>query len=339
MAGMSAHAEAQRSQEWRPEVGTRVLAFHPVARAWRPATVASVVQGGEVRVFFVGYAIDEGSGQAGGPSEYVVKIPEELEPLEAAGDFLAEAGESERGKAWRGILLSLAVADPRVYGERRAAANMDAESLASADVYALLVAAMLDADARIAGGAALYVRMRRALADYDPARMVRLGEEEIARARAVMPSPLRARVLVSNARRFLEIEGGAGGAGGGGFRAWLKQQADPVGALGQTFDRLEPRAAVLFLRYLGIEAIAPDEALTRVGQRLGWVRRHPRPSAADVRDAWTETARVVGDRVSLMDLTVRRFADGVCQVEPLCDRCAVAVCPSRRVDSNLVLPG
>src|SRR5688572_21084304 len=123
MAAMSAHAEAQQAHDQRPEVGTRVLAFHPVARAWRPATVASVVRDGEVRVFFVGYAIDEGSGQAGGPSEYVVKIPEELERLEAAGDFLGESGESERGKAWRGILLSLAVADPRVYGERRAAAN------------------------------------------------------------------------------------------------------------------------------------------------------------------------------------------------------------------------
>jgi endonuclease III len=119
----------------------------------------------------------------------------------------------------------------------------------------------------------------------------------------------------------------------------LRAQADPVAALCQTFDRLEPRAAVLFLRYLGMEAIAPDESLTRVGQRLGWVRRHPKPSAPDVRDAWGETARAVGDRVSLMDLTVRRFADVVCQIEPLCERCAVAGCPSRRAESNVVLPG
>ena len=98
------------------------------------------------------------------------------------------------------------------------------------------------------------------------------------------------------------------------------------------------RAAVLFLRYLGIDAIAPDDALTRVGQRLGWVRRHPAPSAPEVRDVWTQVARTVDDRPALLDLTVRRFADAVCRVEPLCDRCAVPVCPSRREESNVVLP-
>jgi hypothetical protein len=140
-------------------------------------------------------------------------------------------------------------------------------------------------------------------------------------------------VLFSNARRFLELD-----AAPGGFRAWLGAQPDPVFALCQAFDRLEPRAAVLFLRYLGVDAIAPDEALTRVAQRLGWIRRHPKPSAPEVRDAWTETARQVGDRPALLDLTVRRFADGVCQVEPRCGECAVPVCPSRRTDSNVVLP-
>ncbi len=318
---------------YQPAPGTRALAFHPIARAWRPATVRGLVAPDQARVHFLGYAIDEGSGQAGGPSEYTVRVPEELEPLEDAADFLAAAGGSDRSRAWRGILLSLAVADPRVYGERRAAAHLDPEAVPASDLYPLLVAAMLDADARIPGGAALFVRMHSYLADYDPAKLVKLGEEDIAKARRVMPSPLRARVLFSNARRFLELD-----ATPGGFRGWLRTQPDPVLALCQAFDRLEPRAAVLFLRYLGIDAIAPDDALTRVGQRLGWLRRHPAPSAPEVRDVWTEAARTVGDRPALLDLTVRRFADAVCRVEPLCAQCAVPVCPSRREESNVPLP-
>jgi hypothetical protein len=314
----------------KPTLGTRVLAFHPLARAWRPATVRGYGDGAEILVHFLGYAIDEGSGQAGGPSEYTVRFPEELETLEEAADFLAERGEGPPARAWRGILHSLAVADPRVYGERRAAANLDPDGLAPRDHYALLVAAMLDADARIPGGAALFVRLRRVLADYDPREMARLGEDAIAGARRVMPSPLRARVLVANAWRFLELD-----AQPGGFRGWLAAQPDAVTSLCQVFDRLEPRAAVLFLRYLGVDAIAPDEALTRVGQRLGLVRRHPPPTAPVVRDAWTEVARTVGDRPALLDLTVRRFADAVCQVEPLCARCAVPICPSRREESHV----
>jgi hypothetical protein len=92
---------------------------------------------------------------------------------------------------------------------------------------------------------------------------------------------------------------------------------------------------VLFLRYLGIDAIAPDAALARVGQRLGWLRRQPPPPAAEVRDIWTQIATEVGDRPALLDLTVRRFADAVCAVEPLCRRCAVPGCPSRRADTDL----
>lgn len=316
--------------EFEPVIGARVLAFHPEARAWRPATVRAVLPFGAVRVHFVGYVIDEGTGQAGGPSEYEVHFPEELEPLEAAADFFAERGESERARAWRGILQTLAALDPRVYGERRAAANLRPETLAARDVYPLLVAAMLDADARIPGGAALYVRLHAVLADYDPKELVKRGEADVAEARAIMPSPLRARVLFSNARRFLELD-----AAPGGFRAWIQAQPDPVAALCAAFDRLEPRAAVLFLRYLGMDAIAPDAALTRVAQRLGLVRRAPPPPAPEVRDAWTAVASAVGDRPALLDLTVRRFADAVCEVEPRCRRCAVPVCPSRREESDL----
>src|SRR5262245_48524973 len=137
----------------RPDIGSRVLAFHPDARAWRPATVKGYAGDDTARVHFPGYWIDDGSGQAGGPSEFDVRIPEELEPLEAAAAFLAAPGEPERARAWRGILQSLAVTDPRVYGERRAAAGFDPESLPREDIYPLLVAAMLDADSRIPGGA------------------------------------------------------------------------------------------------------------------------------------------------------------------------------------------
>jgi hypothetical protein len=317
---------------FRPDVGSRVLAFHPEARAWRPATVKAYAADDTARVHFPGYWIDDGSGQAGGPSEFDVRIPEELEPLEAAADFFAEPGESERARAWRGILQSLAVADPRVYGERRAAAEFDPATLSTEDVYPLLVAAMLDADARIPGGAALFVRMRPVLAGYDPAKLARFSDTDVTRASRLMPSPLRARVLFTNARRFLELDRSPGA-----FRGWVLAQPDPVAALCQAFDRLEARAAVLFLRYLGYEAIAPDDALTRVGQRLGWLRRRPPPPAGEVREVWTEVARLVGDRPSLLDLTVRRFADAICRVEPACATCAIPVCPSRRAETDVPL--
>jgi hypothetical protein len=77
--------------------------------------------------------------------------------------------------------------------------------------------------------------------------------------------------------------------------------------------------------------------LVRVGQRLGWLRRRPPPPAAEVRDAWMEVARVVGDRPSLLDLTVRRFADAICGVEPACASCAVPVCPARRAETEVPL--
>jgi hypothetical protein len=316
-----------------PTIGSRVLAFHPEARAWRPATVRAVPGPGLARVHFAGYAIDDGSGQAGGPSEFEVRVPEELEALDAAADFLAPVGEGAAAEAWRGILHSLAAHDPRVYGERRAAARFDPASLPDRDLYALLVAAMLDADERIPGGAALLVRLRPALGDCDPRRLAAAGEAEVALARALMPSPLRARVLFSNARRFLELDAAA--SGGGGFRGWLSAQPDPVAALCSAFDRLEPRAAVLFLRYLGHGTIAADEALTRVAQRLGLVRHRPPPPAAEVRDAWLAVAREVGDAPALLDLTVRRFADAVCAVEPRCAACAVPSCPARRAESDM----
>jgi endonuclease III len=315
-----------------PAIGARVLAFHPQARAWRPATVKALPRPGVARVHFAGYAVDDGSGQAGGPSEFDVQVPEELEALAPVADFLTAPGEQPIARAWRGVLHSLAAHDPRVYGERRAAAAFDPASPPDRDLYALLVAAMLDADARIPGGAALMVRLRGALGDCDPRRLAAAGEAEIAQARAVMPSPLRARVLFSNARRFLELD-----ASPGGFRGWLTAQPDPVAALCAAFDRLDARAAVLFLRHLGSGAIAPDDALTRVAQRLGLVRRHPAPTGAEVRDAWLAAARAVGDAPPLLDLTVRRFADSVCQVEPRCATCAVPDCPSRRVESDLPL--
>jgi endonuclease III len=316
----------------RPEIGSRVLAFHPEARAWRPATVKGYAGEDTARVHFPGYWVDDGSGQAGGPSEFDVKVPEEIEPLESAADFFAAPGEPERARAWRGILQSLAVVDPRVYGERRAAAELEPQGLAREDVYPLLVASMLDADARIPGGAALFVRMRHVLKGCDPEALARTSDTDIGRALRLMPSPLRARVLFTNARRFLELDRGPDG-----FRGWLAREPDPVAALCQAFDRLEPRAAVLFLRYLGYEAIAPDEALVRVGQRLGWLRRRPPPPAAEVRDVWMELARLVEDRPSLLDLTVRRFADAVCRVEPRCSTCAVPACPSRRAETDVPL--
>ncbi len=315
-----------------PSIGARALAFHPEARAWRPATVRALLGPGRARVHFAGYIIDDGSGQAGGPSEFEVGFPEELEPLAAAADFLSAGDEVPAARSWRGVLQSLAAHDPRVYGERRAAAQFDPDGLPDRDLYALLVAAMLDADERIAGGAALLVRLRHVLGECDPRALAGMGEAEIAHVRAIMPSPLRARVLFGNARRFLQLD-----AGTGGFRAWLGHQPDPVAALCAAFDRLEPRAAVLFLRYLGVGTIAPDEALTRVAQRLGLVRRTPPPTAAAVRDAWTEIAHAVGDRPALLDLTVRRFADAVCTVEPHCTMCAVPACPARREESDLQL--
>src|SRR5690349_8304429 len=110
-----------------PVIGQRVLAFDPEARAWRPATVRAV-NGDVARVHFVGYAVDDGTGQAGGPSEHDVRVPEECEPLADAADFFAARGETPRARAWRGILQTLAAHDPRVYGERRAAAHLRPET-------------------------------------------------------------------------------------------------------------------------------------------------------------------------------------------------------------------
>ncbi len=310
-------------------IGARVLAFHPEARAWRPATLRARPAVDRARVFFLDLGVHEEAGAAGA-SEHDVAVPEELEALPAAADFVGPDDESPRARAWRAMLHTLAVADPRVYGERRATAHLSPETLAPADVHALLVAAMLDADARIEGGASLLLRMRGALADYDPARMGQLGPEAVEAARRVMPSPLRARVLFDNARRFLELD-----AQPGRLLGWLRAQPDPVGALTAAFDRLEARAAVLFLRYLGLGTIAPDAALSRVAQRLAWVRRTPPPTPADVRDVWAALAREVGDAPALLDLTVRWFADGICRPEPQCERCAVAGCTFRRAESAL----
>jgi len=314
-----------------PSVGERVIAFHPLARAWRPATVLAVLPPDTVKVNFMFYAQSENVAEFQA-SDHTVRWPEEVEPLDEPADFLLAKGESSRAEAWRAMLYSLTLADPRIYGERRAARNLDPETAQPDELYALLVAAMLDADARIAGGAALFVRLRSQCADFDPRRMAALTEKEIEAARRVMPSPLRARVLFSNAGKFLDLD-----ARPGGFRGWLAQQADPVFALCEVFHRLEPRAAVLFLRYLGIDVIAPDEALRRVALRLGWTQ--PQAAGADVRRVYEELAHTIGDRPSLVDLTVRRFADSICAQEPRCLDCAMPVCPARQQDASIGLPG
>lgn len=312
-----------------PAVGDRVLAFHPAARAWRPATVTEVAPPESVRVSFSFYAQSE-QLESVVTSDHVVRWPEELEPLDAPADFLTPPGESDGANAWRAVLFSLTLADPRIYGERRAAKNLDPE-VGPRDVYALLVAAMFDADARIPGGAALFVRLRSQCADFEPGAMAALTENEIEAARRVMPSPLRARVLFSNAQVFLDLDRKEGG-----FRAWLHAAADPVEALTSAFSRLEPRAAVLFLRYLGSGAIAPDEALRRVATRLGWVPVHA--TAPEIRVAYESLAKTVGDAPALVDLTVRRFADAICKAEPDCLRCAIPHCPARKVESAVHLP-
>jgi hypothetical protein len=314
-----------------PAVGQRVLAFHPVARAWRPATVLAATPPDTVRVNFMFYAQSENIAQFLA-SDHQVRWPEEVEPLDAAADFLAHAGgEAPRAQAFRAMLYSLTLCDPRIYGERRAASNLDPERVEPRDLYALLCAAMLDADARIPGGAALFVRLRAVCGDFDPRRMAELGEDAIEAARRVMPSPLRARVLFSNARTFLDLDGKPGG-----FRGWLQAQADPVTALCQAFHRLEPRAAVMFLRYLGSGHIAPDDALARVALRLGWTR--PGAPAAEVRAAYEDLAQTIGDQPGLLDVTVRRFADAICAEEPDCLRCAQPSCPSRQEEAEVGLP-
>jgi endonuclease III len=312
-----------------PAAGDRVLAFHPTARAWRPATVMSVALPDSVRVGFSFYAQSEQVGTTF-TSDHVVRWPEEVEPLDAPADFLTPPGESDAAQTWRAVLFSLTLADPRIYGERRAAKNLD-PAFDPREVYALLVAAMLDADARIPGGAALFVRLRSQCADFEPRAMASLTEKEIEAARRVMPSPLRARVLFSNARIFVELDSQPGG-----FRGWLDAAKDPVDALTGAFSRLEPRAAVLFLRYLGSGAIAPDEALRRVATRLGWVATGA--TADDVRIAYESLARTVADAPALVDLTVRRFADAVCKAEPDCMRCAIPRCPARRAEPAVDLP-
>lgn len=312
-----------------PAPGDRVLAFHPVARAWRPATVTSTTLPDSVRVSFSFYAQSEQVGNVY-TSDHVVRWPEEVEPLDAPADFLTPLGESDHAQTWRAVLFSLTLADPRIYGERRAAKNLD-PNFHPREVYALLVAAMLDADARIPGGAALFVRLRSQCADFEPRAMASLTEKEIDAAKRVMPSPLRARVLFSNARVFLELDERPGG-----FRGWLDAAKDPVEALTTTFSRLEPRAAVLFLRYLGSGAIAPDEALRRVASRLGWVPASA--SAEDVRVAYESLATAVVDAPALVDLTVRRFADAICKDEPDCMRCAIPRCPARLAEPAVNLP-
>jgi endonuclease III len=110
-----------------------------------------------------------------------------------------------------------------------------------------------------------------------------------------------------------------------------------VQSLCEAFHRLEPRAAVLFLRYLGSGAIAPDDALARVALRLGWVR--PGAPPVEVRRVYEELAASIGDPPGLVDLTVRRFADTLCEKEPACLRCALPACPSRQEESSIGLPG
>src|SRR5205814_1058311 len=117
---------------------SRVLAFHPIARAWRPATVLGVSPPDRVKVNFMFYAQSETVSpfQA---TDHEVRWPEELEPLDAPADFLAPLGESPRAQAWRAMLYSLTLLDPRVYGERRAARNLDPDGVGARDLYALLV--------------------------------------------------------------------------------------------------------------------------------------------------------------------------------------------------------
>jgi endonuclease III len=313
-----------------PQVGERVCAFDPTNRVWRPATVLAVSPPDAVKVNFMFYAVSENVAQFAA-TDSVVRWPEEVEPLDEPADFLAATGDSPRARTWRAMLYSLTLADPRVYGERRAARNLDPGEVPRRDLYALLCAAMFDADARIPGGAALMVRLRAQCADFDPERMVELAESDLEAVRRVMPSPIRARVLFTNARRFLALRHARG------VRDWLAEQPDPVQALCNTFERLEPRAAVLFLRYLGIDAVAPDEALSRVALRLGWTA--PRAPATEVRRTFEDLAGVVGDRRGLVDLTVRRFADVICGPEPRCLRCAVPACPARQEEAEVELPG
>src|SRR5262245_22822706 len=63
-----------------PEVGQRVLAFHPVARVWRPATVLATTAPDLVRVNFMFYAQSENIAQFLA-SDHQVRWPEEVEPL------------------------------------------------------------------------------------------------------------------------------------------------------------------------------------------------------------------------------------------------------------------
>jgi endonuclease III len=93
---------------------------------------------------------------------------------------------------------------------------------------------------------------------------------------------------------------------------------------------------VLFLRYLGSGAIAPDEALRRVASRLGWVPVSA--SAEDVRVAYESLATAVVDAPALVDLTVRRFADAICKDEPDCMRCAIPRCSARLAEPAVNLP-
>jgi endonuclease III len=313
-----------------PAPGERVVAFHPTARAWRPATVLAVTAPDAVLVNFMFFAQSETISRFCA-NEHTVKWPEEVEPLESAGDFLQHHGDSVQDEAWRAMLFSLTLVDPRIYGERRAARNLQPSGVAPRDLYALLVAAMLDADARIAGGAALFVRLRAQCADFDPVAMAALGERDIEAVRMVMPSPLRARVLFANARTFAQLAAQAGG-----FMAWLEAQGDPVKSLCDTFARLEPRAAVLFLRYLGWGTIAPDDALARLALRLGWIA--PGAPPTELRRVFEQLAARVGDLAGLVDLTARRFADAVCAEEPDCQRCAMPHCPARQAEPAVELP-
>src|SRR5579884_4002425 len=97
-----------------PAVGQRVLAFHPVARAWRPATVLGTTPPETVRVNFMFYAQSETISQFLA-SDHEVRWPEEVEPLPEAADFLAQSGADPRAQAWRAMLYSLTLADPRIY--------------------------------------------------------------------------------------------------------------------------------------------------------------------------------------------------------------------------------
>src|SRR5436305_170369 len=100
---------------YRPSIGARVLAFHPEARAWRPATVRGLSPPDLARVHFAGYATEQ-SGTRPEHTEFDVRYPEELEALDIAADFLVEAGEDIGGDDERLELLRITHVELGVLG-------------------------------------------------------------------------------------------------------------------------------------------------------------------------------------------------------------------------------